>query len=108
MSINNQQSCNLLIVNKIAKSGFKGNYKPAKPTKILFPHLNSLFSMADGRSEKLLLVFLVFLLLFNYPLLSIFDRPEMWSGVPVLYLYMFLVWGAMIISIWLIVRQTKK
>lgn len=64
--------------------------------------------MADGRSEKLLVVFVVFLLLFNYPLLSIFDRRELWMGMPVLYFYMFFVWGAIILSIGQIVKTKKK
>lgn len=64
--------------------------------------------MSDGRGEKLLVVFTVLLLLFNYPLLSIFDRREMWLGVPVLYAYMFLVWAGGIIALWIIVKRRKK
>lgn len=64
--------------------------------------------MADGRSEKLLVVFVVFLLLFNYPLLSIVDRREVWLGLPILYLYLFLVWGGIILTLWWIVRRPKK
>ncbi len=64
--------------------------------------------MADGRSEKLLVVFVVFLLLFNYPLLTIFDRQEMWLGLPVLYSYMFFVWGAVIVTLRIIIKRKKK
>lgn len=64
--------------------------------------------MADGRSEKLLIVFVVFLFLFNFPLLSIVDQTMLWLGVPTLYFYFFLVWGTMIVIISLIVRKHKK
>lgn len=63
--------------------------------------------MADNRSEQLLVVFVVFLLLFNYPLLSIVDRQKLWLGLPILYFYLFFVWAALILSIWWIVRRKK-
>lgn len=66
------------------------------------------YKMADGRSEKLLVVFVVFLLLFNYPLLTIFDRQEMWLGLPVLYSYMFFVWAAIIVTLRIIIKRKKK
>lgn len=64
--------------------------------------------MADERSGKLLITFVVFLMLFNYPLLSIVDQKTLWWGFPALYFYMFLVWGIMIVVISQIVRQRKK
>lgn len=64
--------------------------------------------MASGRSEKLLIVFAIFLLLFNYPILNIADRKERWMGMPLLYLYLFMTWAIMIFTIWRIVRVKKK
>ncbi|MBL7809135.1 MAG: hypothetical protein JNN28_15045 [Saprospiraceae bacterium] len=64
--------------------------------------------MADDKSAKLLLTFFVFLLLLNYPLLTIMDKTELWFGFPALYFYMFLVWGIMIFVIARIMRQRKK
>ena len=64
--------------------------------------------MSDERSSKLLITFVVFLLLFNYPLLSIVDQNALWWGFPTLYFYLFLVWAVMILVISQIVRQKKK
>jgi hypothetical protein len=35
-------------------------------------------------------------LLFNYPLLAVFNAPATVFGVPVLYAYVFAAWGALI------------
>ena len=36
------------------------------------------------------------LLLFNYPILALFNRPGTVLGVPVLYVYIFIAWAALI------------
>ena len=41
-------------------------------------------------------LFLLGLLLFNFPLLSLFNRPVMVLGVPLLYLYLFVAWWGII------------
>ncbi|HAD10874.1 MAG TPA: hypothetical protein DCF33_00400 [Saprospirales bacterium] len=64
--------------------------------------------MADDKSTKLLFIFFLFLLLLNYPLLTIVDKTQLWFGFPSLYLYMFVVWGLMIFGIAQIVKQRKK
>lgn len=64
--------------------------------------------MSDERRSKLLITFIAFLLLFNYPLLSIIDQKTLWFGFPALYFYMFLVWGVMILVVAQIVRQHKE
>lgn len=64
--------------------------------------------MADDKSTKLLITFFLFLLLINYPLLTIVDKTELWFGFPALYFYLFLVWGVLILVIASIVRQQKK
>lgn len=38
------------------------------------------------------------MLLFNYPILALFNVPSTLFGVPVLYAYVFIAWGAMIAS----------
>jgi hypothetical protein len=47
-------------------------------------------------SEKLLLMFFVGLLLFNPPLLGLFGVPRLVAGVPLLYVYIFVAWIALI------------
>ena len=44
-------------------------------------------------SERLISLFLLGLLLFNPPLLSIFDVPETVIGFPILYIYLFTAWA---------------
>lgn len=63
--------------------------------------------MADDRQSKLFITFGIFLVLLNFPMLAIVDKPELWRGVPVLYWYFFLLWAAMILIIALIMRKKK-
>ena len=48
-------------------------------------------------SERLIFLFLLGMLLFNPPLLSIFDRPAVVIGIPLLYLYLFAAWGVLLV-----------
>lgn len=63
--------------------------------------------MADDRKTKLAVVFILFLLLLNYPLLRIFDKQQLWMGMPVLYFYLFFVWLILIVAVGLIVRKKQ-
>ena len=52
---------------------------------------------SPGRTAEVTLVlFLLGLLAFNPPLLSIFDRSSFVLGMPLLYVYLFCAWGLMI------------
>jgi hypothetical protein len=64
--------------------------------------------MADDRSSKLLIAFVIFLVLFNYPLLDIVDKATLWFGFPALYFYLFLVWGGLILVVAQIMKQGKR
>lgn len=48
------------------------------------------------RAERLAFLFVVGLLVFNPPILAIFDTPTSVFGIPVLYLYLFLSWSCLI------------
>lgn len=48
------------------------------------------------RAEQSVALFLLGLVCFTPPLLGIFGMPERVFGLPVLYLYLFAVWGALI------------
>src|SRR5574338_289922 len=54
-------------------------------------------TMRSGLSgQRLIAVFLGGTMLINFPLLALFDRPEPdLAGVPLLYLYVFLIWLAL-------------
>jgi hypothetical protein len=43
-------------------------------------------------------------LLLSFPILAVFNRPVLVGGIPVLYLYLFGLWIAGIVTVFLIVR----
>jgi hypothetical protein len=57
----------------------------------------------NGR--RLVGLFLLGLLLFNFPLLHLFNRPVLALGIPVLYLYLFSAWSLVILLILVISRS---
>lgn len=58
----------------------------------------------NGR--RLVGLFLLGMLLFNFPLLSLFNRPVLMLGIPVLYLYLFCAW-ALVIFLTLIIGNAN-
>lgn len=44
------------------------------------------------KTQKLILFSIFLLILFSYPLISIVNRPLLFEGIPVLFLYIFFVW----------------
>ena len=57
----------------------------------------------NGR--RLVGLFLLGLVLFNFPILCLFDRPVLALGIPVLYLYLFGAWSLIIMLIMLVDRS---
>lgn len=56
--------------------------------------------------ERLVAVFLCGCVLFNYPLLALFDRASSLFGVPLIYVYVFTAWGGLIaVMAWFIERR---
>ena len=58
-------------------------------------------------SSRLAAVGVLGFLLLNYPLLALVDLPRRVFGVPLLWLYLYLVWGALIAVLALIVRKAE-
>jgi hypothetical protein len=56
-------------------------------------------------AQRLAAVFLVGCLLFNYPLLALFNKATAVLGVPLLYAYIFIAWLGIIGLIALIVER---
>ncbi len=48
------------------------------------------------KKQRLVAVFLCGVLLLYSPVISLFDQARLMFGVPVLYLYVFAVWGVLI------------
>lgn len=58
----------------------------------------------NGR--RLVGLFLLGMLLFNFPLLCLFNRPSLFLGIPVLYFYLFSAW-TLIVFLMLIISISK-
>ena len=48
------------------------------------------------KGQQMVALFLLGNLLFNYPLLALFNKPDMLLGIPMLYVYVFGAWAALI------------
>ena len=56
--------------------------------------------------QRLVVLFLAGVVLFNYPLLTLFNSPRTIAGIPLLYAYLFLVWAGFIgLMAWIIERK---
>jgi hypothetical protein len=60
------------------------------------------------RRSRLFCLFLFAVLLFNYPLLALFDRPLLVAGIPLLYVCLFLVWAGVIGAVYLAVGHQRS
>lgn len=59
------------------------------------------------RNERLVALFLLGLLLFNYPLVAMFNVSATFLGLPLLYLYLFAAWGTLILVGVLVMKRTE-
>ena len=70
----------------------------------------SLFS-ADPQmrspNQKLAALFLLGVVLFNYPILSLFNKATSALGIPVVYVYIFLAWAGVIGAVAWIVERSR-
>ena len=57
------------------------------------------------KTQRLAALFALGAVLFNYPLLALFNRAVMVAGVPLLYLYVFLAWALLITLMALVVEK---
>ncbi|MBL8520218.1 MAG: hypothetical protein JNK75_06055 [Betaproteobacteria bacterium] len=64
-------------------------------------------SQYTGRTPRLIAVLLLGVALFNFPLLAVFNVKAVLWGIPVLYLYLFGAWAALIgLVYWVAQRRT--
>jgi hypothetical protein len=59
---------------------------------------------ARRRGQQLLFVAVLFAVLLNFPLLGAFDHSGRLGGIPALYLYVLLLWLALIAATWWLSR----
>ncbi|MFA0962415.1 hypothetical protein AB9P05_11485 [Roseivirga sp. BDSF3-8] len=57
---------------------------------------------------KLPAVFLLFLVLFNFPVIAIFNSPRLVLGIPVLYLYLLVAWLGFVFLMARIIHSLNK
>jgi hypothetical protein len=60
------------------------------------------------KSQRLAAIFFLGCLLFNYPLLSVFNRAGDVFGIPILYAYIFVAWGALIALLALVIERSRS
>ena len=50
----------------------------------------------ESRGQRFVALCMLGILLFNYPVLALFNVPGFLFGIPVLYAYIFMAWAALI------------
>ena len=58
--------------------------------------------------ERLVALFLLGVLLFNPPILTLFSADRLIAGIPLLYLYMFVSWAAIIALAAFTIERTRE
>ena len=78
----------------------------------ILTHLNRAksgrFIMSKDNAYKLGSLFAIALLLLNFPLIRIFSKDGLLFGIPILFLYIFVVWLLIIVITFLIQKASKK
>ncbi|HET6757308.1 MAG TPA: hypothetical protein VFH21_06825 [Burkholderiales bacterium] len=57
--------------------------------------------------QRLVVLFFFGVLLFNYPLLYLFNRSGEVIGIPILYTYIFIAWGLLIAAFAFVVEKSR-
>lgn len=57
---------------------------------------------ANKKAKRLIGLFLLGILLFNYPIIALFNLKKLVLGLPLLFVYMFAVWSGFILLIFII------
>jgi len=60
---------------------------------------------ADLRGQRLVALCMLGCVLFNYPILAIFNLPAAALGIPVLYAYIFIAWALLIALMALVIER---
>lgn len=64
--------------------------------------------MKQRDREYIYILFMVGIIALNYPVMSIFDRQVLPLGIPLLYLYIFLIWLAIIVLLAVIMEKSRR
>ncbi len=61
----------------------------------------------DVRGQRLAALCLLGLVLFSYPVLAAFNVPVTIAGIPLLYAYFFVAWGALIALMAFVIERPR-
>ena len=61
----------------------------------------------EGKGPRLIALFMLGALLFNYPILALFNQPSLVFGIPLLYAYIFAAWALLIALMALVVERGR-
>jgi hypothetical protein len=61
--------------------------------------------MKKRHEQKLVFISLVLLVLFNIPILLLFDGSECFAGLPKIYIFLFSVWALAIVAVTYILHK---
>jgi hypothetical protein len=60
----------------------------------------------EAKGQRLIALCMLGCILFNFPILALFNVPESLFGVPVLYAYIFLAWALLIaLMAWVVEKR---
>ena len=59
------------------------------------------------RGQRLICIFLLGAVLFNFPILALFNVSATLFGIPVLFAYLFLAWAALILLMYLAIERLQ-
>ena len=63
----------------------------------------------NKQNKRLVALFLFGCVLLNYPILSLFNLEIMIFGLPLLYVYIFCIWGSLIgLAAWVTMSYSRK
>ena len=62
-------------------------------------------NQSNTKMQRLAVIFVLGNLLFNYPLLALFNRAIMLGGIPLLYVYVFVAWALLIGLLALVIER---
>jgi hypothetical protein len=60
------------------------------------------------KGERLISLLIVGIILLNFPLLSVFNKTYLLLGFPILFLYLFSIWGLIIGAMVLVLRDRSR
>lgn len=58
------------------------------------------------RGQRLICIFLLGVVLFNFPMLALFNVGATLFGIPLLFAYLFLAWAALILLMYLVIERS--